>query len=106
MLYSLFDVGFCDKVKVLFEIGIQSFCKLFFVVYVEIRIQETLVLQCIHVAVKQFRIVRHNRTVVVIFALSFVEIVGKTRVENGIYAVVYELFHVTVHDFCGIAGSV
>ena len=129
-LPRLFDylLALCDKVAaVVFEslhslapnrfrvlFGNAVFCqrlahylgKMLFKIYVNVRMHEIVVVKLVNVGFKQFGIVRHNGTVIVIVALTLVDIVAFAGVENEIRAPLQKAEDVSVGKLRGIAYRV
>lgn len=80
--------------------------KILWPVYAEIRMQKANVRAFRKRVVEHFRIIGHDRTVIVIIRLVLVKIIRKTWIEDRIDPAVDKHFQMSVHQLGRIAHSI
>ena len=75
-------------------------------VQVEERVQEIVVVQLFAVRHKQFRIIRHHRTVIVIVRIALVDVIAHAGVEDEVHALFQQALDMTVCQLRRIAHRI
>ena len=74
--------------------------------HIDIRIDEIVVAQLGNVCAKQLGVIRHDRAIIVVVAVTLVNIVAFARVENEVHAFFEQVEHMSVDELCRVANGV